>query len=412
MALKSFNEISTGKELQPTSELERINYIRANRLLFEANFTELGIVQEMGRVAPLRINWFRRAVQFYGEFMMSDGPIVLVEGNERAQDYYQMLVNNNLPLLQRAIIDVLRFGVANLTIGVGMQLERWEDDQHYIVRDEVLGDYLGDIFIRIRAEQGVLREERINETSFANGYVDVFKCEIGKQIIREVYRYEANSVGQLERRIETATPYIGNVQISQSIGNVSMFDDMKSSVGAISRDVGRLDRVLERNANPHLYGPDGMLQVDDIGRVTIDSEGMFLPMQDGDTQPGYLSWDSDIEAQKFDYAAHERTALVMAGLSPILFDPTLLTGALSGVSLRRTLIPFYAKLLHLSQMMERGIIEWLSLMNFHTEGEIFEGDITIEWPFLSVFDDLTSQSDDDAAEGGTGEGEEGEEGGE
>ena len=81
-----------------------------------------------------------------------------------------------------------------------------------------------------------------------------------------------------------------------------------------------------------------------LGRVSIDNNGMFLPLSQGDDAPGYLQWDSNIEAIKWSYEESEALVYSFTGLSKLLFSSSVNTGALSGIALRRSLIPFISRL--------------------------------------------------------------------
>ena len=73
-----------------------------------------------------------------------------------------------------------------------------------------------------------------------------------------------------------------------------------------------------------------MLTQDASGKRTLDVKGQFLPLQDGDQIPGYLQWDSKIEAVDKDYQYHLDHVFMMTGLSRVLFEPQFGSGTISG----------------------------------------------------------------------------------
>ena len=407
MALRSMTQMGHGDTLQPESERERLAYIARNRLLFAGNFRELGIIPTKEDGNPLRINWFRRVATFYPELMFAERPTVLIEGHEQAQ----AAVNPYLPsstqssvydwwtMLEFANTDMLRFGVAVVASDPNEPINfvRFEPDNWFEVIDH-RGEHLGDILVRRRPRQ-------FNDEE---GFVDVYRYPIDGDATWTIYQLnDLETIGPLVEEMVIPNRIGRQVRTLQTtVDGTSVFDGMKYSVAAMSKDVGRLDRTLERNSNPHLYGPDGMLEKDkETGQYKIDPNGMFLPMAEEDSSPGYVQWDAGIEALEWDFNNHERTALVQAGLSPLLFDPAQETNALSGVSLRRTLMPTWGRLNRFKTANDALLRQLVLLWNFNRQYvglEVFDiraEQISVEWPFMELFEDITRETDDDGGAG-------------
>lgn len=405
MALQRMDQIGRGEPLTQETEIGRFNSVVANRRLFAGDFRELGITAEAGEVEPLRINWFRRVATFYPEMMFADNPTVIIEGNERAQEAIRPYLPASTDasvydwwsMLEYVNTDMLRYGVGVISTDPNDPLSfvRFEPDSWYEVIDG-RGEHLGDICIR-------RRPRAFN----VEGRVDVYRFPVDDNPTWEIYQLEGDTLGN---HIETVViPERSGRQVltlSMTVDNTSIFDNMKPSVASMSKDVARLDRTLERNSNPHIYGPEGMLKKRADGSYIIDPDGMFLPLEEDDEKPGYVQWKSDIEALEWDFNNHERTALVQAGLSPLLFDPAQETNALSGVSLRRTLMPTWARMLRIKANNDSLLRQMIMLWNANRRfvgAEVFQfeaADIRIEWPFLQIFEDITDGSNDD---GGAGE---------
>ena len=406
MALQSMDQIRNGETLLQETELGRINYVVANRRLFEGDFRELGIAPSEDNPTPLRINWFRRVSTFYPELMFAERPTVVIEGNERATE----ALNPYLPsstdagvfdwwqMLEYVNTDMLRFGrgVVVNDPNDALSFVRFEPDNWYEVVDG-RGEHIGDICIR-------KRPRAFNQ----EGRVDVYRYPVFDAPTWQIYELEGDTLGKFIEEVIIPGRIGRQIRtLSTTVDSTSIFDNMKPSVASMSKDVARLDRTLERNSNPHLYGPEGMLEKDAAtGQFRIDPEGMFFPLEEDDQVPGYTQWRSEIEALEWDFNNHERTALVQAALSPLLFDPAQETNALSGVSLRRTLLPTWARLLRLrdanNSLLRQLVMLWNTNRRF-VGAEVFSfeaGDIRIDWPFMELFEDITDGGSDD---GGAGE---------
>lgn len=404
MALQSMTQIGRGQTLIPDTEIFRFNYVTANRRLFSGDFRELGIAPSEEQPVPLRINWFRRVATFYPEMMFAERPTVTITTNQRASD----ALNPYLPagtdasvydwwsMLEYVNTDMLRYGVGIVATDPDnpQNFVRFEPDSWYEVIDG-RGEHLGDICIR--------RRPRVFNVE---GRVDVYRYPVDDRSTWQIYQLDGDSIGNLVEEVVIPARVGRQVRtLSTTIDNTSIFEGMKVSVSSMSKDVARLDRTLERNSNPHLYGPDGMLEKRPDGTYIVNSEGMFLPLEEDDVEPGYVQWRSDIKALEWDFNNHERTALTQAGLSPLLFDPAQETNALSGVSLRRTLMPTWARLLRIKTRNDALLRQMVMLWNANRRlvgAEVFDfqaRDIEIEWPFMQLFEDITEGSNDDGDAG-------------
>ena len=137
--------------------------------------------------------------------------------------------------------------------------------------------------------------------------------------------------------------------------SLSLFDDIWENVNEITDILGLLSQNIKRNSWPHLFGSDGLLQQQMDGSVELDVQGEFLP--------GYLQWDSQVEAIQIDLYFHFKTIFAMTGLPLTFFDTGVRTGVLTGVALHRLFMPFLSKAYTLQQVFHRAIVDLLVLWN-------------------------------------------------
>ena len=345
-----------------------------------------------------KINWFRRVCTFYSQFLYGNRPTVTLEGNTRFDTLYAASIQNILSCMFFANIDHLRYGTAVVAASPfdPLRLCVYEADSWFILRDmeeNVIADILA---------------YSLNPHTFGNGRF----CKV-------TYSYEGDKTSVLYQVFKSSADGVGELLLSQSyparVGRQvlpffsgyaqpdqgeSLFDDMRPSIAEIVALLSRLSNTLKRNLRPHLYGPDNMLSRDESGKATLDIKGMFLPLQDGDQIPGYLQWDSNIDALDKDYNFHLDSVFFMTGLSRTLFEPGFGSGTISGSSLQRFLIPFISKLNTMRESNRLEIIELLMLLNRNrsTLGlEVVSLDpqkIMIEWPYEALFQDEQEQTND------------------
>lgn len=353
--LKKSSDIGSKKSLTPNSELPRINYTIANRRLYNGDFRELGVVDIAQGIPGIAVNWFRRVSTFYPEFMFAQNIEVEIEGNERATEAISHDLHLWNDVLQDANRDMLRYGVGVISTHPEdpTSFTSWERDAHYEVQlqNGVINE---DIFVDVMGE--VTDNERL---------ANVYRMRDDGDSKWEQYRWEGGNLGNLVNTypIPGRSPLRQAILLEHTYDRRSIFDDIKHPIGQMSRSATALGKMIHRNSNPHLFGPDTMLARDGTGKVAIDREGMFLPMQQGDPTPGYLQWDSNITAMQWGYSQNELLIYAFTGLSNLLFNSNVQTGALSGISLRRTLIPFISKLDHYGRKNLEAIRDMVMLFN-------------------------------------------------
>lgn len=405
MALSNITDIGTNKTLTPNSELPRINYTVANRRLFTGNFVELQIPALDSATRALVFNWFRKAATFYPEFMFAQWPVITT-GNERADEEVRRLAITLLPEMQAANVDMLRYGQGVLATHPTdpTQFVAYERDMHYEVVNRQ-GEVWADILVDVTGEP-------TDENRLVNVVVYDYR-ENGESTWRQ-FNYDSGNLGPQIASYEIPQRSTARqvILLAPNRGKTSIFDDIKDPITQVARIATATARVLKRNSNPHLYGPDTMLQQDENGKTTISENGMFLPMQQGDQIPGYLQWDSKVETAQWSHDVCMNTLFAMTGLSPVLFDPGIQTGTLTGVALRRTMLPFVSRLDNYARVNDRAVERALLTWNANRQvagGEVYSlnaADINVEWTYESVFQDT-----EDTADGGDGVGVAGNSGG-
>ena len=385
MALRNINEIGPGKTLSPNSELARINLIHANRRLYNGDFTELQVPEIDAGIPGLKLNWFRRIARFFPEFIFGTPPTVTIQGNPRLTLLLADMSRRLWAAISAANRDRIRFGYGLVASHPEDASAIWHVDpeSHYRVEDE-LGTVTADLILRQRA------------TSDAdNGYLDIYIYPVDGAAERRVHRLAAGIVGERVRTIPLP-PRAGRqvIELPESGERLSQYDDLKGSVGELSRTMTSLATTIRRNARPHLYGPIGMLNTDEDGQAIINPSGMFLPLPaEGSSPPGYLQWNDKLDAVQFDSKFHLDTVLAMSGLSRVLFEPESKTGVVSGLALRRLLLPFAARLSAIrteNDCFFEAVLEMIVRNITSNGGELYEyaaREIDISYSYETLFSD-------------------------
>ena len=406
MALTSINEIGSAKPLPPEQESGRVADINRNRLLYRNDQRALGVTALNDDQLPAtKVNWFKRIADFYPEFMLADKPDIVVRDNERFTEIVNMFERMIFAQLFDANIDMTRFGQGVITSHPNDPLVPvcFTPDNHFEVCN-TLGEVTADVFTIILGE-APSNEKRHNNIKFENRHLHKIVYDyIDGTSKKYIYGYKAGVVGELLNTINLpARAGRQFAEVFSNRGRESLYPDIAPMIGEIGRTMTSMSTSIKRNLRPHLYGPDGSVIVDENGRATIDVKGMFFPLSEGDIPPGYIQWDSKLEAVEYNIATNLEFALNMVGLNTMLFTPGAATGALSGVALQRLFIPFVAKINHYKEANHRAVIDILRMLaanNAAMGSELFvfnDDDVEITWHFEDIFQDeseVTNEPDD------------------
>ena len=380
------NPLKSGDSLLQNSENPRITYARNHRALYKGDFTQLGISLSAKDIGGIRVNLFRRVADFFAEFIWSKRPIIVNQEDLTKQ------VSLLSPRFQNMNVDMLRYGTGIISSDPynPLMVRRWDSDQHYESED---GTHQFIVNRRLlEANQPYLKYEVDKSvvdlfTFKPNGEVTLQVCEGGN----------SEQIGTVLSTVDLPqrSPSPQVIFAYPNLDKTSIFDDMMPHVAEISRTLARLSTTLDKNLDPHMYGPDGLLTVDERGRAQVDKKGMYFPLSPGDETPGVIQWEAMPEAVEFTIKQHENFAYETASLTRMLFDPEgSNVGSLSGQALRRLLIPFYSRILHLSEVNRVALAETFQMLTANGAllgnqiPDIAFSDIEVEWGYTGFFADL------------------------
>lgn len=354
--LRSVDEIGANKTINPHSETQRRQLATYNRRLYNGNFVDLRLPNIAQDQLSVNVNWFKTAADFYAQFMFRKQPEITIEGNDRMNEIVQEFLCDFTPSWQFANTDmnVHGYGVITSHPDDPTCFVKFEPDYHYEVID-FYGDFIEDIFISIAGSQ-MDTERRAN----------VIRYNIDGTSSWNQYDYTEGTLGNRigSRDIPNRAPIRQTVFLPRNEDKTSLFRDMVKPLSEMVRTYNATSKAVRRNASPHLFGPDSMLTRDENGNYEIDEEGTFFPVpEEAAARPGYLQWDSKVDAVGWLRDNMWEEMLAAANLSPMFFKPDLQSGALSGAALERTVIPFMSQVNNYVQVNQRVIPDLLVVWN-------------------------------------------------
>ncbi len=335
------NNFITGSTLPPKDAINRVSRIQANRRLYNNDLKD--VLKATG--STLSINLFRKAVDIYVTFLMSEG--VKINYNDTVADgNIDLVINHIQDVLYMANTDARRYGVGVITINDNGNFVVYEPDNwHRVIKDgqvsaDILlsySDFVDDADETQKAKPNNSRQVKV----ITNDYTK------NRRYIRN-YRMSGNVIGELisETAVVIAGIQVATLTNGYSYGEngISVFDDIKGIVGELNDIKIRVSASIKKNQDPHLVLPTGVFDETDNKKIDIDSKGMGIPVEKDDVAPYYLQWDSKQETVKFQTSELWKAFYISTGIPDIFFTTDRKTGVISGNGLRKIMIPFLGNL--------------------------------------------------------------------
>jgi len=366
--------------------------IQAWRIIYPATIASLqrergfsSIDDAIRKVPHIRHNMFRKLSRFWGSLLYAHPPII----DTAIQD------TNRVGLVTRSIyeagnkvsIDASRFGtgvfyVANTgddDIVRSVKPAHWFPVVDSSDRDNVVGDIIA---VPYSTTPRAPMPDRLRVTRLIVGEpstIQTFKIGGGRV---EEQQGETEQGGVVsERAIATVVNGYDNDHYGESD-----YPDLIPLVAEIDERISGNSSVLKRHTNPHMYGPRSAITHDANGNAMVNIDGQYFPLDEDDKEPGYLTWDANLEAN-FTQIQH------CLNLFHTLSDTSAAAFGIqgdgnsveSGAALRKLLYTSFLRLGNLRRMHEKAIRRILNIL-------IPRANPTITWnePFLDGLIDAST----------------------
>ena len=202
------------------------------------------------------------------------------------------------------------------------------------------------------------------------------------------HQMDGLTIGNLLLETETEMPdmqVITPVRLSEGFYGTSMFVDLADYVYELFRRESAVSSALDRHVNPHLAIPESAVQVDENGNITIDLNGMVIPVPDDAELPQYITWDPSFRAQNDAIERAESRILESAAIAPVLVHKQDQLHIPSGAALRRLSVATVNRIRiireSLTEAMKDVIVAQATLYSASSEAITMDRDgIVIQWP--------------------------------
>lgn len=402
--LTSMSFLEVGQEWPPASERARLDQYCDNALLFDGEHPAVFqdwyrlLRQDQRATLEIVVNLTKRVSTLWADLLVGEPPrFSAVDEDSAEQDAIDRLVNDNelATTMYELALDISRFGD-------GLLLIRLEPGRSAIIEaisPQVWFPVVSPVNVRdITAhvlgwtyDLGSGREKRtyLRAQVHTAGRIEHRLYELGQGRIRQQLDGAAVEPGWVDvEQTGVTRPLViqaPGLRTSNQLHGMDDYGDIISIVQEMSARVAQISRILDKHADPSMYGGAENTRVDPkTGETAVDAAGgAYYVVQDGEQPPGYVTWDGQLTAAFTELEQLLELFYITSETTPAAFGQLKAGLAESGSALKRLLLAPLAKVNRIRLRMDPRIRQAIRLAgelerrNGRGTPEI--GEITIGW---------------------------------
>lgn len=347
--LTNLDFLDTGQQWPPASEVERLQQYEDNRLLFEGKheqvFTEWIKILRDDRKALLELilNWYKRLSLLWADLLLGEPPTITVGEDDSPEqiNLHRIIEDNSLILSAHEVaIDISRFGVGLFKVRYDTQ-GIIEAQPPMVWFPVVQPDNIKQVIAHVLAYE------------FEVDKVKYLKAEIHEKgkITTKIYFMRGGYIGELAeepKEVQTGVNRFliiptNNVMTSDRLYGKDDYEDLDSIIQELEIRVAQVSKILDKHADPNMYGPSTAMSQTSEGEWEFQGGGKYFPVDEGESTPGYITWDGQIDAAFKQIEILLEQLYILSETSAAAFGQLKAGLAESGTALRRLMMAPLAK---------------------------------------------------------------------
>lgn len=392
--LTSLDFLSPGKPWPPPSEAERLERYAQNKLLFEGKHDQVYkdwirlLRDDQQATLEIIMNWHKRLTLLFSDLLLGEPPNISVGDPESPEQEAadRIIVGNSLiNVAYEVALDVSRYGTGVFKVRYdrraiieGQQPAVWFP----VVKPDNLKEYIAHVLafayeVEERGQQKKYLQAEIHE----KGRITNALYSLKENIIDVLVKEQTTETGVDEFLVVP----VSNVLTTDRVHGLDDYSDLDSIIQEIETRVAQISRILDKHADPNMYGPESALEQDEkTGQWGYRGGSKFFPVGPDDQVPGYVVWEGQLEAafRELDflmeqlYILSETTAAAFGQLKSGLAE--------SGTALRRLMMAPLAKVNRIRMRFDPALKQVLRLASQLERAQGMAGavelaDIHITW---------------------------------
>ncbi len=393
--LTNMDFLKTGEPWPPPTERERLERYNINRLLFEGDHEQVFsdwvrlLRDDQQATLEMVLNWYKRMTLLFADLLLGEPPQITAGeiGSPEQEALDRIIGNCGLNNVAHEVaIDISRYGTGIFKVRFDGRAII-EGQQPAIWHPVVAPDNIRDIQAHVLAwsfEEG--------EGEAATQYLQVETHEKGKITTAKYELVEGGGIGKEIEREESTTGVddflvvpVHNILTTDRVTGLDDYKDLDSIIQELEVRVAQISRILDKHADPNMFGPDTALMQDPkTGEWGYKGGSKYFPVGPGDTPPGYVTWDGQLEASYKQIDLLIEQLYILSETSAAAFGQLKSGLAESGSALRRLMMAPLAKTNRIRMRFDPAIRQtlWLAAELEAAQGmagAIRLEDIHIDW---------------------------------
>jgi len=373
--LTNFGFLAEGQHWPPESESERLLTYAQNRHLFNgdhqmvySNWVRL-VRDDQKATLEIIFNFHKRLSKLWADLLLGEPPLIV---SPEAQEDVDRLVELNEFLVNayEVALDISRYGTGIFKVRYADRsiIEAIPPTIWFPVVDR---DNVKDIQAHVLA--WCYEEEVPGFAGFGTTKKKYLKTEthFKDRIEYKLFAVKGDKISVLlDERTEwhnlgefLIIP-IHNLTTSDSCYGVSDYEDLDAILQEIELRFSQISRILDKHADPNMYGPDSALELDpETGMYTFRGGGKYFPVAEGEDPPGYVTWEGKLD-EAFTEVKHLMDQLYLVSeTNPTAFGIAEGSRAESGSALKRLLMAPLAHVNRIRLRFDPGVKKVIKLAN-------------------------------------------------
>jgi hypothetical protein len=390
--LTSLNFLAPGQPWPPPTEAERLERYAQNRLLFEGKHEQVYkdwirlLREDQKATLEMVLNWHKRLTTLFADLLLGEPPrITAGDRDSEEQKAVERLIDYNglFNAAYEVALDVSRYGTGifkvrydNRAIIEGQQPAIWFPVVKPDNIKEIQAHVLAWTYEEDTQERGKTVTKKYLQTEIhERGRITTAKYPIENNIIGPAIEQEETETGIDEFLVVP----VNNVLTTDRVTGLDDYSDLDSIIQELETRIAQISRILDKHADPNMYGPDSALEKDSAtGQWTFRGGGKYFPVGDGEQPPAYVVWDGQLEAAFKQIDLLMEQLYILSETSAAAFGQLKAGLAESGTALRRLMIAPLAKVNRIRMRFDPALKEVLWLASMLEKAQGMAGAVVLE----------------------------------
>jgi hypothetical protein len=373
--LTNLDFLSPGQQWPPKSEVDRLQTYDANRKLFEGKHDQVYknwirlLRKDQQATMEIILNWHKRLSTLWADLLLGEPPRITAGDKDSAeQQAVERIIKDNALLNAgyEVAIDVSRFGTGLFKVRYNGRAII-EGQTPTVWFPIVAPDNVKDVQAHVLAWS----YDELKPGFFGNKKVNYLKYEIHERgkITSALYTLDNGVIGQkIDETVQNTgvneflVVPINNLLTTDRVTGMDDYNDLDSIIQELEVRVGQISRILDKHADPSMYGPEDLMEIDfETGRRTFKAGGEYYPVPQGEEKPGYIVWDGQLESSFKQIELLMEQLYFLSETSPAAFGQLKSGLAESGSALRRLMMAALAKVNRIRMRFDPALKKVLQL---------------------------------------------------